>query len=616
MPKKESAAAKRRVRFADEDVNEVKDNALEVVHNLLTQAVPKENQMIYERHLAKVVATNLLEIRRKCLHQHHSMMQLYYGKAGLNKFGEDGKKACFKELGQMMDRVCYTPILPKDLTAEEHRKVVEGIMIMNMKRDESIKTRLVYNGKSTREWISNEDKSSPTASNEALFLTAVLDAHEECDVMTNDVPNAFIQAVIEANGEKGNEKIVMKLTGVVVDLLIEMAPEVYRDFVVLENGKKVLYVHVLRNLYGMLDASLRWYSKFRKDLETLGFRFSHYDPCVAIRNVAGSQHRVRFHVDDLMSSHKLKKVNDKFHKWLNKSYGKLGDVKTTRGKVHDFLGMKFDFRERGKVRIDMVDYILKMLEESPIKLSKTDTATTPASNGLMQKGHSQTLDKKRKKAFHTTVAQGLFVSKRGRPDIQPTVAVLCTRVQDPNESDWDKLVRLLKYLNGTQKKTLVLSADNLRVLKWFVDVSFGVHPDFKSHTGSVLTMGGGAIQSQSMKQKINSRSTCEAELIGTDDALAQILWTRLFLEDLGYPVEKNILYQDNQSAILLEVNGRKSVGKRSRHLSIRYFFLTDQVQQGKVSVEYCPTDKMIADYMSKPLQGAKFTAFRKAILGE
>ena len=142
---------------------------------------------------------------------------------------------------------------------------------------------------------------------------------------------------------------------------------------------------------------------------------------------------------------------------------------------------------------------------------------------------------------------------------------------------------------------LVLSAEDLRILKWFVDVSFGVHPDFNSHTGSVLTMGEGAIQSQSMKQKVNSRSTCEAELIGADDALTQILWTRLFLEDLGYPVEKNILYQDNQSAILLEVNGRKSIGKRSRHLSIRYFFLTDQVKQGKVSVEYCHTDKMVGE---------------------
>ena len=68
-----------------------------------------------------------------------------------------------------------------------------------------------------------------------------------------------------------------------------------------------------------------------------------------------------------------------------------------------------------------------------------------------------------------------------------------------------------------------------------------------------------------------------------------ILWTKLFLEEQGYGVEKNILYQDNKSAILLETNGRKSAGKRSRALNIRYFFLTDQQGKGNLQIEYCPT---------------------------
>ena len=129
-------------------------------------------------------------------------------------------------------------------------------------------------------------------------------------------------------------------------------------------------------------------------------------------------------------------------------------------------------------------------------------------------------------------------------------------------------------------------------------------------------MGQGAMQVISSKQKCNSRSSCEAELIGTDDAITHILWTRLFMEEQGYPIEKNILYQDNKSAILLELNGQKSVGKRSRHLNIKFFFLTDQIKQGNVQVEYCPTDNMIGDYMTKPLQGVKFMEFRRSILGE
>merc|ERR1712151_922010 len=136
---------------------------------------------------------------------------------------------------------------------------------------------------------------------------------------------------------------------------------------------------------------------------------------------------------------------------------------------------------------------------------------TPGSNNLMSRDDEAKLidDKERKEQFHNVVAKAIFLSKRSRPDIQPTVAVLATRVREPSESDWNEMVRLLKYLNGTRNKCLTLRVDNLNILKWYVDVSFGVHPDFKSHTGGVLTMGHGAIISMSRKQELNTRNTCE-----------------------------------------------------------------------------------------------------------
>ena len=81
-------------------------------------------------------------------------------------------------------------------------------------------------------------------------------------------------------------------------------------------------------------------------------------------------------------------------------------------------------------------------------------------------------------------------------------------------------------------------------------------------------------------------------------------------------MEKSIIYQDNQSTILLETNGRKSAGKRSRALNIRYFFVTDQIEKGSATVEYCPTETMVGDLLTKPLQGSKFIGFRDIILGE
>eukprot|EP00980_Cylindrotheca_fusiformis_P005449 scaffold1166_cov114-Cylindrotheca_fusiformis.AAC.2 len=131
-----------------------------------------------------------------------------------------------------------------------------------------------------------------------------------------------------------------------------------------------------------------------------------------------------------------------------------------------------------------------------------------------------------------------------------------------------------------------------------------------------MSMGGGALFHGSKKQKLNTRSSTEAELVGVDDYATNILWTKLFLEEQGYPVERNVLHQDNKSAILFEVNGQKSAGKRSRAINIRYFFITDQVKKGNISIEYCPTDDMIADYMTKPLQGEKFRKFKRDILGQ
>jgi hypothetical protein len=279
--------------------------------------------------------------------------------------------------------------------------------------------------------------------------------------------------------------------------------------------------------------------------------------------------------------------------------------------------MELEYTEDGKVKIGMIGYVENMLSDFPIKFKKTDKAASPAGNSLFNEGQGKKLKTTRAEIYHTTVAKGLFLCKRARPDIQPTIAVLCTRVKGPNEADWQKLIRMMKYLNGTKKLRLILSARNLHCIKWYVDASFAVHPDFQSHTGAAMHFGDGdgAVQSVSRKQKLNTRSSTESELVGADDISVMILWTKLFMEAQGYELQKNILYQDNKSAILLEINGKRSSGKRTRALNIRYFFLTDQVEKGNVQIEYCPTDDMVGDFHTKPLQGETFRRFRDAILG-
>ena len=126
-------------------------------------------------------------------------------------------------------------------------------------------------------------------------------------------------------------------------------------------------------------------------------------------------------------------------------------------------------------------------------------------------------------------------------------------------------------------------------------------------------MGGGAAYAKSSKQKLVTKSSTEAELVGASDVLTQVLWTRNFMESQGYKQGATTVYQDNMSTIFLEEKG-KSKSQRTRHVSIRYFFIKDRVDLGEIKIRYLPTEDMVADYFTKPWQGELFVKFRTAIM--
>jgi hypothetical protein len=135
----------------------------------------------------------------------------------------------------------------------------------------------------------------------------------------------------------------------------------------------------------------------------------------------------------------------------------------------------------------------------------------------------------------------------------------------------------------------------------------------KSHSGLVLSLGCGPIDASSTKQKINTKSSAEAELIALSDKATRAIWCREFLTHQGHPPAPATLYQDNQSTIKLATNGIQS-SKRTRHISIRYFWLKDRVDIGDVEVVYKPTTDMIADILTKPLHGDVFLYLRGLLL--
>ena len=244
------------------------------------------------------------------------------------------------------------------------------------------------------------------------------------------------------------------------------------------------------------------------------------------------------------------------------------------------------------------------------------TARTPAAAHLfaVNEANPILLDEIAAKMFHRVVMQLQYLNQRARPDLRTAISFLCKRVTRPDEDDYKKLVRLVRYLDATQDMPLTLSVDDSGHLHWYVDASFGVHHDMKSHTGGTLTMGKGSIYSTSAAQKIVARSSAEAELVGVHDVMPQMLWSLRFLKGQGFQVQGTILYQDNKSAILLEKNGQASSSRRTRHILLRYYFVKEHVDNGTIRIEYCPTKAMKADYFTKPLQGSLFYEQRDDIM--
>ena len=530
-------------------------------------------------------------------------------KAGLRTFGADGVKAVEKEMRQLHDRGVMAPVHRKRLTHEQRKEALAYLMFLKRKRCGKVKGRGCADGRKQRSYITKEESTAPTVSTEAVFLTAVVDALEGREVAILDVPGAFMQADID-------ELVHVRFTGKMVDMLLEIDSEMYGEYVVMEKGEQVMYMELLKALYGTLRAARLFWQKLSKQLiDEWGFVPNKYDDCVVNKTINGHQMTVAWHVDDLKVSHVDVKEVDKFILQMEGAFGADAPLSVSRGKAHDYLGMRLDFHTKGEVQIDMQHYIDMMLQDAPEDMK--GVSNTPAAAHLFKTNSKdpKALDEKRKKIFVHLVMQGLYLSQRGRPDIRTAISFLCGRLQEPDEDDYKKLTRMMRYLRGTKGLILTLRASDDGIIRWWIDASYAAHDDMKGHTGATMSLGKGGVYSGSWKQRLVARSSTESELIGVYDALPQVLWTKQFLEEQGWRDHITVIYQDNTSSILLERNGRGSSTKRTKHMNIRYFYITEQIKNKTVHVTHCPTEEMVGDFFTKPLQGSLFIKMRNYIMG-
>jgi hypothetical protein len=294
-----------------------------------------------------------------------------------------------------------------------------------------------------------------------------------------------------------------------------------------------------------------------------------------------------------------------------------GAMTVSRGKIHKYLGMTLDYSIPGKVKITMLDYVDEILAAFDKAEPKgVGTKTSAAPDSLLKVDEDcKKLAQVKFMEFHNLVAKTLYATKRARPDTCTAIAFLTTRVREPDKDDLTKLVNLMRYIRGTCMMPLILSANGSGILKWWVGASFAVHPNMRGHSGGGLSLGRVFSIVSSTKQKLNTRSSTETDIVGAENFMPAICWTRYFMKAQGYGVKNNVLFHDNKSSIILEKNWKASSSKRTKHINIRYFFITNRVQKEEVSVVWCPTGDMIGDFATKPLQGGLFHKFRDQIMG-
>jgi len=529
---------------------------------------------------------------------------------GVKEFGYEAVLSVVKEVKQMVDADVFDGVDTTKLSPAAWKDVINSMLFMKEKYSadglfQKLKSRLVAGGHMMDKNIYKE-ASSPTAATQSVLMIAAIAAVEGRTVAAVDVPGAFLKATMPDNEPPVHMKLDKFLTSVLVKLDNSFQQYVRHDGTCVVRLKKALY--------GCIQSAKAWFDKLSSDLKSLGFVANPTDPCVFNRTESdsGQQTTIVAHVDDLLITGADDKIVDYVIEQLDSLYSD-SDAKITiqRGRRLEYIGMIFTFNDNRTVSITMdgfVDDFLLGVDDIP------GTESAPANKTLFTvRANATPLDIAHRERFHSIMAKILYLAKRVRPDLLVSVAYLIRRVQCSDEDDWKKLCRLVRYIRGSRTLGIRLAGDSHLSVTAYVDASYGVHHDMKSHTGAMITLGRGPIYSKSTVQRLNTTSSAEAELVGLADSAGQVLWTREFLQHQGYNVGPAVIKEDNQSAIQL-VNNGKSNSSRTRHIAVRYYFISDRIKSGEIVVEYLETSEMIADILTKPMVGAQFIRLRTLLL--
>ena len=533
----------------------------------------------------------------------------------IEKYGHEGVLAAKREITQILDTNSLEPTPEEQITKEEKAKSLHCKLFIQQKRDGRTKARFVGGtGASSQDKTLYPDLSSPTVRFESIMLLLKGAASKGEKVAVADIPGAYLHAEfvdlsLDSN-KKGLGRRFIKAGGKLAQLMAETDVGCAKAM----NKKGVIYLRLRKALYGLIESAKLWHAEITNTMLENDFYNFTSDPCVFEHKEKGVT--IGIYVDDIIILYQKQEALDWFLKLLEKHYG---DPRVQTEMPIDYLNATISIIEtdgkfpKGTITLSQKGYIQTIMRKYPEYFAGnpvdtpydihlfTDTDEIPARDGT---------------TYVSVVMSLVYVCTRGRPDIFLAISYLCTRVKSPSERDVVKLKRVCAYLKGTIDKVLVLTpSPDVKIVSW-VDASYAIHDDAKGHTGIVISVGeekGSPVFSSSRKQKLVARSSTEAELIGLHDASPQVIWTKRFVEEMGYDNQKPKIMQDNKSTISMAERGGGNFN-RTKHIAVRYFAIKQLVEDKQVDIEYAPSREMLADPLTKPIVGATFLEWRDQIL--
>ena len=258
----------------------------------------------------------------------------------------------------------------------------------------------------------------------------------------------------------------------------------------------------------------------------------------------------------------------------------------------------------GGVVMSQYGYIKKLL----LEYKPTGERNTPASEHILA-DHTGTNDERldNNGYFLSKLMSLYYLASRTRPDIMTACAMLSSKASNPKIGDMKALQNVIDYLAGSINRVIKIKADCIKI-HGLVDCAFAIHWDKRSHSGMLITMGflGPPLMWRSGKQRINTRHSTEGELVAMHDFLDHILWLAQILEWWGYPQGTIPIYQDNTSTITIAYMGKGSSHSHTRYIAVKYFWIKQFLDSGRVILKYIPREQMIADFFTSCRGGSTF----------